>query len=275
MTQPATLEERRRRWAESATDGSLDIIADQPYPRMITQSHLTHSFMGAGIETMLQETGEAWNGAEPVDESVTAYTIDETSERLCDHFGLTLETVDELFGEHDRQTAGPHELAKRLLAAPYVAACRTATEPADPEGAKTSPRATDLAGYAYYDHTGRLSAIAVQHPTEHRQFEAYDIRTTEWIFVQRESLHDRMFSQCDREGDEDSPPLTVKPIFWSQAMRISIAETISDWARGTEDDWNGAPVAQLLRGAVRQALVGDHGNEPHSPFQPAAFLREA
>lgn len=129
----------------------------------------------------------------------------------------------------------------------------------------------EVAGYAYYDRTERLVAVATINPTETRMTAllrtAEPDRTNPEIF---DPTHRRVFSAVS-EGAEDPETLTVKPIFWNNGLRIALTNAMTKRLRETDPEVH-LGLKSLMHSELTALLCGDHGGHDASNYQPAAHL---
>lgn len=263
MASKEILYERRMQWAQATTNGRFQVEPGQLFPRVaVRDKRPTYSFCGVGIEVMLNDTRNFWMLADGWTQDRVLNVIEDTTERLCEYYGLDSYDVDMLFGDkNDIQNEAADVLAKQLLEFDYVV-----DEDADGniQGASPKPTVDDVAGFAYYSRAGDLKAISVGNPVYPALYICH-------IAGEREPTHISGLPHREVCRISGSPvPFTVMPLFWSRALRAAIADRLATWVR--YETTPEKSIQEMLVMSTYAVLVGDYGPYGASDFQPAASL---
>ena len=272
MTTEETFRRRRREWAEAATGDAYTVVEGQAYPEIHQKGSAerrTHTFTGVGVELMLGRSGQAWDLSVALDDGREALSIEDASCRLMEHYSLHQHDVDLLFGDvHDIQHENAARLAEMLMNMEFH-------PPEPPQGdSRNAPRLEDVAGYAYYDHRGRIRAVATAHPSGTGIHRCWVVGRDEPLHLADAKPHERIFTEC-AGGDDDRAPMTTVPIFWTAAMRAAVADRMVQWIKADDGDTAEWAMAHMLSEAVHQTVAGSLGRYPATAFQPRQSLSES
>ena len=115
-----TFERRRQAWAETAR--GMEIHEDSNATRLVHPDGAhTHSFLGAGLETIMSRNPGMIEWNEPVTgrDGRTFQSVDDTTEVLAEYYALSVDSVDNI-DELDCGMMGKEGLIRTLMESSYI-----------------------------------------------------------------------------------------------------------------------------------------------------------